>query len=846
MDTQTIELASDIAEELNDLISLKDQSLYDLAAVAERKHAARILANAEPIETAEGPVPNYGLSHRAATNFVTPIEQLVLGTNDLCEVKLDFDAPEQDARLAKGISNVFNAHVFNKGQRFNTLWRQSASEGFIVGGGAFYFDDQHSGVYPKFSNRLYFPKDTPLHAEGVTFAIEKLEVSLNQLRAMLRDSESNDKIVDRDKIEALIRGFEENLGDGNVTISNNTSTYRHDDHHNGKGHGDGYGDGHPLHYQDLEDSVREDEQNHVELTLEMWRWWEVRTRTEGSRKGERYVSSILFIDDVQQAAAAGEGIEGRCIIIQDEEAFERAEDWMIFSIQDEETGGEKTVGTIKGIAEVLYTPSVQAEILADRIIEGSLLAATPLLKPDGTGNPNHEDARQFDPTRARSVPEGFDFTKPISVAGELSGVFEMLLGVVAQNSSGDRSNSGQGGELRQQALERQRNSAATKAARILRNYRTLDCLLQMIVAKVLSCEAVAGTEDYCLIKLIQDLVDIEIAKVIKLENDTQLYDEDGEITAEAMKEAADYRKKIVKRKYGYLINITVTAKRNATGIDKASEMEQAQMLLELLKSSIIPEQLQPEIVRYFITLATGNPDWAAVLDEDTQEVMRNQRLVAAIEQQMIMSRAFTYERTGQGLPTGQNDIHSDHLESDFNTVIGLIERHAQEPLTIAEYIGANWILVHDAEHIAGLRRMPKNNGKVREYEQRLAQLQGELANIGPTVQSGAPQQQGQLPDMEQLEAQKKLAEIQELQSRTQDREQKRPIKLADDQSKIAQRDRRTDESSQKSQFQQDMQVIARQDRLREKEFEDQVTVEKLAQQEIETQNRDANNRRDGE
>ena len=58
-----IELASDIAEELNDLISLKDQSLYDLAAVAERKHAARILANAEPIETAEGPIPNLSLIH---------------------------------------------------------------------------------------------------------------------------------------------------------------------------------------------------------------------------------------------------------------------------------------------------------------------------------------------------------------------------------------------------------------------------------------------------------------------------------------------------------------------------------------------------------------------------------------------------------------------------------------------------------------------------------------------------------------------------------------------------------------------------------------------------------------
>ena len=341
-----VELESDIHENIDSLIQGKSTTVTDNVSRLERYDIVHAFTNMRDTLTEEErneegiqEIINFGTTFRSAQINIAPLESIVTGTDSVCEVVVDFNDPNRDHLVGVDISNVANQWLFQSNERFLQFWRTAVGIGYLAGGGPAIFDEQDVGLFPVFNKNFLFPKGTSLDPDEMTYAYERREFTINQLKELIANTDDDDKTVSKEALESIVEEVKSQI-EGN-SASRNGST-------------EGV---------DLEkNSARDD--SYSKATFEIWGYWEVRCypddHSDKKKRGMKYVSHILFTDKcVIGNNDKKEGSEQKAILFQEEIAFENPADWLVMLVFDEEIGGEKTVDTLRGIAEAFYKPAVK-------------------------------------------------------------------------------------------------------------------------------------------------------------------------------------------------------------------------------------------------------------------------------------------------------------------------------------------------------------------------------------------------------------------------------------------------------------------------------------------------------
>ncbi|MFZ8972582.1 MAG: hypothetical protein ACO2ZD_00620 [Pseudomonadales bacterium] len=707
-------LESDIFENLGQMISVKDEVVRDCVCRFEITETVRNFTNQMPTLSEDekrcknrSEATNFGSTFRAAQVNIAPLESMVLGTDSLVQVIFDTNNPARDAILSKEVSNLINDGIFNKTDRFDMLWRAVAGESYISGGVALVFDDESSGLFPRFARHLFFPRNTPLYADGITCAFEKREMSLSDLEKL---ASRDDDYFDTEAIDNLIQGIKSNLRqtgtDAKIGSTDSHLTV---------------------------DSVRST-RSAIDATLDVWYYYEVRHEDE-----DQYVSQIVFIDGVN--ASYHSGSTQRAVIAQDKRAFSSPEDWLHFVVMDEEIGGFRTTDTLRGLAEAGYPAAVLIEELFNLQLEGALMTAKPTLVYNDTVDP--DEALQFRLGEDLFAPQGVtDFLQIPNQTSQMHPLVSWLTQTHANINSMDRANNARGQELRQQAVERQANSSVLQTNRLTKAYKTLDRILTAIVGRLITLDPPAGTDDYRTFRWFRECLNKTIVRVYKLEDENG---DDYEYSKKAMSKADDIRKGLAERKYGRFKHWRVRANRIATGFDRVSEEENAQFLLDLLQTGLVPSQLVPPVIKTAIALRTENPDLAEMVTTDPEPIATDQAQIATFEWSAILRRGLI----GEVYPLRPDDIHIDHVAAHLTDLVSHLQRHAVETwgeLEVAEFYGA---AEHLQLHFGELQKSMSDKDLAGQYYVNFQEIVGAATKLIQEIMAAQEtEQQGDDPDTE--------------------------------------------------------------------------------------------------
>ena len=699
-----VELESDIHENIDSLIQGKSTTITDNASRLERYDIVHAFTNMRDTLTEEErneegiqEIINFGTTFRSAQINIAPLESIVTGTDSVCEIVVDFNDPNRDHLVGVDISNAANQWLFQSNEKFLQFWRTAVGVGYLSGGGPAIFDEQDVGLFPVFNKNFLFPKGTSLDPDEMTYAYERREFTINQLKELIANTDDDDKTVSKEALESIIEEVKSQI-EGN-SASRNGST-------------EGV---------DLEkNSARDD--SYSKATFEIWGYWEVRCypddHSDKKKRGMKYVSHILFTDKcVIGNNDKKEGGEQKAILFQEEIAFENPADWLVMLVFDEEIGGEKTVDTLRGIAEAFYKPAVKVEEFFNKKLEGALASSVPYLIEKEGANPDDVLDFEFgDPF----LPKGTEFAQVPNTARELNPVISDLMGTVSGIASSGQSNTGRGQELRQQAVERQDNSTIIKTNRIIRAYMKLDRILDLIIGRALTLDAEPGTKDYRIIKGFQECVDNKLIEIFNLIDELNSDGEEDEIgdRKSAKQKAKEIRLKLGERSYGRFKNILVKARRSASGLDRPSEVENASFILRLVETGRVPAQNVPALIQRAVAYQTQNTDIAELAASTPELIQSDQRERAAAEWVTIGRRAIA----GEILEIGPRDIDEDHVESHKIDLIADVNLHGLRPWDQADVVMFTARVNHTGSHLERMRNRPESADIARRSMQEFQEI----------------------------------------------------------------------------------------------------------------------------
>ncbi len=714
-----IELESDICDSIDSLMSLKNNTLSDNQNKLERRKIVSAFTNMQDTLSEEErneqgieEFINFGNTFRAAQTNIAPLESIVTGTDSVCEVVVDFNDPNRDHLVGVDISNIANQWLFHSNEKFLQLWRTAVGEGYITGGGPFVFEEQDVGLFPVFNKNFFLPKGASLDPEEMTYAFERREFTMNQLTELLANTDDDDDSVCKESIESIIEEVKRQIEGNRRSASQTTSGVS------------------------LEDNSARDS-SYSKATFEVWGYWEVRVHPDGHKDaGDKYVSHILFTDKCITGTSEGKNAaDVKTILFQEEVSFKDPSEWLVMLIFDEEVGGEKTVDTLRGIGEAFYKPAVKVEEFFNRKLEGALASATPYLVEKEGANPDEVlDFEYGDPF----IPKKTEFAQMPNTARELSPIISDLMQTVSGIASSGHSNTGRGGELRQQAIERQDNTQTIKTNKIIRAYSKLDKVLDLIIGRALNLKPEAGTKDYRLIKGFQECVDTKLVEIFNLIDETGQSEYDGVADKKsAMKKASEIREKLGERSYGRFKNIVVKARRSASGLDRPSEVENARFIMDLINTGKVPAQNVPALLQRAVAYQTQNTDIAELAASTPELIQSDQRERAANEWETIGRRAIA----GEILEIGPRDIDEDHVESHKLDLIADVNLHGLRPWDQAEVVKFTARVNHTGSHLERMRNRPESADVARRNMQEFQEI---IRSAGQIIQilEEEKQQQG--------------------------------------------------------------------------------------------------------
>lgn len=709
-DDDGFRLYSDIHKDLSSLIQAKTRVLTDNRDRIKRRdvvHAFTNLRNTltedEKRELGREEITNFGSTFRAAQVNIAPLESIVIGTDALVEVIIDTNNPTRDHLVGVEISNKANDWLFTSNERFHQFWRTSAGEGYLCGGGPAVFDFSDEGLFPRYNRNMLFPKGSALDSEGITFCFEKRDMSLGDLEELHAVIEAGDSSVQKEAIEKLIGELKDQLaGKGTVPTVVTAGV-------------------------SLDNNSARDDATSREATLEVWAYWEVRMwkrdHRDREKRGHKYVSNVLFIDGY--AVTGLDKKDAQAVIYQEEVAFDDPCQWLVMVIFDEEIGGEKTVDTLRGLAEAYYKPAVLIEELRNVEIEGAMQAARLTLQETEGADP--DEVLDFELGRDLFAPKGVQVLQLPNTGNQVRPVVADLMQTVSGIAASDHANTRRGQELRQQALERQDNTMQIRTNRVVKGYLKIDKILDLVMGRALTLDPDPGTADYRLIRGFQEAVDEALVTIFRLADDDGVDDGIEEVSGTALAKAKKLRLAIAERRYGRFRRIRVKARRSASGLDRPTEIENASFILRMIETGRVPAENVPALLERAIAYQTQNTDIAAMIANVPEPIKADQLERAALEWEVIGRRALV----GEVYPIGPRDIDEDHVEAHTLDLIADVNQQGIRPWDQLDVVKFTARINHTGAHIERMRSRPESAGIAR---QKMMELQEVVKQAGAIIQ----------------------------------------------------------------------------------------------------------------
>lgn len=689
---------SEYFDTLDELIQAKDDAFLPtddrrkrLKLVRQFTNMISLFSEEEKEKMNRTELTNHGLTYRDMVQNETRLVSLVTGTNALLDLVVDTDNPEQDVVTSQRISETINRYAIHRKGRFANFWKKVCGEIIIAGGAPVVMPEKY-GWLPKLSIGMFFPKETSLDAEEVPYAFDPAELSIDDLKE-LSASVKGDKgnRIDKSAVDALIKSIKDNVkGNGTGT----TST---------------------VHIENNE-SVRTTDHESRSVTISAWWYFEVKFNDAG----ESYVSATLFVDNITGISFTDKKkSEVQRVIAYVDKAYVCASDWLHMACIDSEIGGVKTVDTLRGLAELVYPSGMDMEELFNLTIEGDKIRARP--KFTLTNEADADDVARLNVMEDLYFPTGVE---EMAFKGS-SNSLQTPLSILSQNASGlsssSVSNGPGGGELRQQALERQQNNSMVQDARITEAYNHLEAILENVVWRILAGPTKPGTSGYQEIRFIRARLEAY---------------------------GIDY-KKLAEREYGMFKYIRVRVRRNVGNGDRVQQLETSDWLMENVQS--FEPQARPAVIHRAVVLRTQDPDLADSLVKIPKSIINAQKVTAENERDTIAARA----PLGQVLPVMPDDIHQDHIPVHLLDMQGLIARHSVRPWDKLDVLTFAGMTEHVGEHIKILLSNQDTNGEGKVYVQNFQQIAQAAQAITKEIEEAEGSEMTQLTPKEQADLQLK-------------------------------------------------------------------------------------------
>jgi hypothetical protein len=390
---------------------------------------------------------------------------------------------------------------------------------------------------------------------------------------------------------------------------------------------------------------------------------------------------------------------------------------------DSEIGGVKTLDTCRGIAELIYPSALELEDLINLTLEGDKIRAKPKIQ---LGDANPDDVARWNIVEDMYAPAGVSEMEFKGNSQGLMTPFSLLRQNAAGLASSSVSNSGRGGELRQQALERQENSAQLIGNRLAESYNHLESILETLVWRLLAGDTKPGTEGYhetMWVRAYLDRYDIPY-------------------------------KDLAKRVHNRFQYIRVRAKRVIGNGDVQQRVETADWLMNNIMN--YAPATRPLVVQQATSLRTQDPDLAEYLVKVPQAILNAQKITAENEYSTIERRA----ALGQTIPIAPDDIHQDHIPVhliDMQAMVAMAQMRPWDKLDVLQFAG---LAEHTGEHLQVLMGNPLTNPEAKSFLQDYQNIVASAQAVVQEVEERLGSEQGQLTAREQAEVELKTAELQ--------------------------------------------------------------------------------------
>lgn len=693
---------SDIFDDIDELVRAKDEAHCGVKDRQDRLKTVRQFTNMletmteqEAEEAGVTEITNHGLTYKDMLQAETLFVSMVTGTNASLEIVVDTDNPEVDLVIGQKMSQVINRNAIHYKGKFVNFWKKVAGELVISGGTPVTMPEKY-GWLPKLRLDMFFPPETSLDAEEIPYSFDPTELSIRDLKKLSAGAKG--KYIDKDKIDALIKKIEDQIKES---------------------HRDGA-------ISESSKSVRELDSKRNVVTISAWWFYEIKTKDNG----DTYVSATLFIDNVtgidlvtKSDSGAEEASKIACVVAYIDEIDESASDWIHVVSVDAEIGGVKTIDTLRGQAELVYPSGVEMEELLNTIMEGEKFKAKPRLRT--TEGANKDDISKWNYLLDTFVPDGLEEFEIKSNSRGLQGPLSLLTQNAAGLSQSSVANSSQGGELRQQALERQQNNGALKNNRLSEAYNHLDAIYESVVYRILAGPTKPGTEGYREIMCIRDKL---------------------------TKQGIDF-KKLASRKYGKFEFLRVRAQRSIGNGDRQEQLDTADWLMTQLPA--LEPGVRPQVIHRALTLHTQDPDLADALVNVPKAIINAQKITAENEYDTIMRRA----GLGQILPIAVDDIHQDHIPVHMLDMQAHVARHSIRPWDKMDVIGFSGMAEHVGEHLKVLLGNPATHPEGQAFLQDYQNITQSAQAVAAEVEQASGNDMNQLTQAEQADLQLKWAKL---------------------------------------------------------------------------------------
>jgi len=673
-DSEYFENATELAQAREDAWENIRDRRDRLGIVRKFTNMMNTLSDEEAKQLNRTEIVNHGLTHRDMLQNETQLTSMVTVTNSLLEVIVDTDNPEQDFVTSQRISQAINENAIHHKGRFANLWRKVAGEIVIAGGCPVVFPQKY-GWLPTPSPDMYFPRNTSLDAEEIPYAFQSIELGVMDLKN-LREAVDGEKgkHISVDNIDKLIEAIEEQIGENSKKSSNDFA---------------------------IAQSVRQNDLFDRQITISACWYYEIKTKEKSS---DQYVSATLFIDNIEgiELKSKSEDASAHCIVAYFDKAYENASDWLHMVTVDSEIGGVKTTDTLRGVAEMSYASGAEMEELLNLIIEGDKARAKPKWKLTDGADP--EEVLKWNSVSDAFVPQGIEEMQIRNNSANLMTPFSLLSQNAAGLATSDTANSGRGGELRQQAVERQKNSVMLQTNRVSEAYNHMESILETVVWRLLAGETKPGTAGY--------------RETMRVREKLEAYE-------------IDY-KKLAERKYGKFTWLRIRVKRTIGNGDRQQQLETADWIMT--NRMALEPIARPLAIQQALLLRTQDPDLAESLVKVPKAVINAQKITAENEYDTIRRRA----ALGQILPVSQDDIHQDHIPIHLLDMQAHVAAHSVRPWDKLDVISFAGLVEHTGQHLQTLMGDPITAGEAKLFLQDYQMISESAQAIVAEIDAATP------------------------------------------------------------------------------------------------------------